>query len=260
MARGFSNLKDFPQVWERPSFQDLLACLKQLHVEPPIWDPTTSKKVIRENQENTARYHREVASYLSSIVSNRLKWIEDDGEKEIIWEEAGRCLSERCGRAGMGEITRRWPFHNRNPPFELVVREPPITGDSLGHKTWGSSYLMAQLLDDIASSSLAHLLSKSHPTALRILELGSGTGLLGMAAAAMWRAEVSLSDLPDIMANLTFNIEKNRATVEQLGGKLSSGTLTWGPNNGNDPMFSPQNQFNVGISPSRLHSTLTYHR
>jgi hypothetical protein len=260
MAQGFSNPKDYPQVWERPCFQDLLACLKHLHIEPPIWDPTTSKKVIREDQENVARYRREVVSYLSSIVSSRLKWIEDDGEKEIIWEEACRCLSERCGRAGMGEITRRWPFRNRNPPFELVVREPPIIGDSLGHKTWGSSYLMALLLDDIASSSLAHLLSESLPAPLSILELGSGTGLLGMATAAMWKAEVVLSDLPDIMANLNFNIDKNRAAVEQLGGKLSSGKLAWGSDNGNDPRFSPLNQFDVGISSDQSHSTLICHR
>ncbi|KAI0392768.1 putative methyltransferase-domain-containing protein [Xylariaceae sp. FL0594] len=248
MAQTFTNPRDFPQVWERPSFRDLLACLKSLRVEPPVWDPTAPKNVTRQQQENTARYRSEVASYLSGIVSSGLKWIEDDGEKEIIWEEAGRCLSERCGRAGMGKVTRTWPFHRREPPFELVVREPPITGDSLGHKTWGSSYLMAQLLDDVASGPLAHLLPESPHAPVSVLELGSGTGLLGMAAAAVWRTEVVLSDLPDIMANLDYNVEKNRATVERLGGQLSSGTLTWGSREGNDAIFSLKNRFNIILS------------
>jgi predicted nicotinamide N-methyase len=107
---------------------------------------------------------------------------------------------------------------------------------------------MAQLLDSIASVSLSHLLGPTRPESLGVLELGSGTGLLGIAAAAMWQAEVVLSDLTDIMANLGFNIEQNRATVERLGGKVSSGALTWGSEHGNDAKFSQINQFNVSVA------------
>ncbi|KAI1165756.1 S-adenosylmethionine-dependent methyltransferase-like protein, partial [Nemania serpens] len=237
--------EDFPQVWQRPSFEILLTCLRQLHIEPPIWNPTASKKALRKNQENTARSRRDVMSYLASIISSALQWLEDDDQREAIWEEASRCLSQRCGRAGMGEITRRWPFHNRPVPFELLVREPPITGDSLGHKTWGSSFLMAQLLDSLKSGSLARLVAPGCQKSPSVLELGSGTGLLGIAAAAMWQAEVVLSDLPDIMPNLDYNIEQNRATVEQLGGKVDSGALTWGCEAGNDIKLSRDNQFTI---------------
>ncbi|KAI1811772.1 putative methyltransferase-domain-containing protein [Poronia punctata] len=245
--------RDFPQVWERPSFEDLLACLKHLHAEPPIWFSLASKKTEAEKQEITAQYRREVVAYLSSIVGSGLGWIKDDDEKEIIWDEASRCLSQRCGRAAMGEITRGWPFENREHPFELIVREPPIIGDSLGHKTWGSSYLMAQQLDDVASRRLLHLLGENLPDDLRVLELGSGTGLLGIAAAAMWQTEVVLSDLPEIMPNLNYNIEQNRARVEQLGGKLDSGTLIWGSSDGNDPKFSPGNQFDIILAADSLY-------
>ncbi|KAI1435558.1 putative methyltransferase-domain-containing protein [Xylaria sp. CBS 124048] len=244
MTEPFASPDDFPQVWQKPSFEELLACLKQLHVDPPVWNSKASKQSVRGKSES-ARYRRGVVSYLCSIVSNGLRWINDDDQKEILWEEASRCLAQRCGRAGMGEITRRWPLETRQVPFELIVREPPITGDSLGHKTWCSSYLLAQLLDSIAAESLAHLLGPGHRQPLSILELGSGTGLLGIAAAAMWQAEVVLSDLPEIMPNLDHNIEQNRATVEQLGGKLSSGTLVWGSEDGNHPRFSLKNQFNI---------------
>ncbi|KAI1127460.1 putative methyltransferase-domain-containing protein [Nemania abortiva] len=247
MTKTFSDTspEDFPQVWQRPSFEDLLACLKKLHIEPPIWNHAASKSSLQENQENSARHRRDVVSYLASIVSSSLHWIKQDDHKEMIWEEASRCLSQRCGRAGMGEITRRWPFQNRLVPFELIVREPPITGDSLGHKTWASSFLMAQLLDGLTSGSLAHLLASGRREALKVLELGSGTGLLGIATAAMWQADVVLSDLPGIMPNLNHNIEQNRATVERLGGKLGSSTLTWGCENGNGIIFSQENQFSI---------------
>ncbi|KAI1334382.1 putative methyltransferase-domain-containing protein [Xylariaceae sp. FL0016] len=246
MSGTFISPADYPQPWERPTFDELMTCLRKLYIEPPVWSPATSRKTIVENYENSTRFRREVAAYLSTIISNNLRWIEDDDKKEAIWDEAGRRLSERCGRAGMGEITRRWPFENRSSPFELVIREPPITGDSLGLKTWGSSYLMAQLLDQIANGPLAHLFRSNRlVSSLNVLELGSGTGLLGMAAAAMWQTEVVLSDLPDIIANLSFNAEGNRNTIEGFGGSVSSGPLTWGSAEGNDERFSRKNQFDI---------------
>ncbi|GAP84315.1 putative rapid response to glucose protein [Rosellinia necatrix] len=245
MTAGDVSADDFPQLWERPSFEALLTCLGHLHIEPPIWNAAVSGTAPRENRAKSARHHREVILYLAGIVSNGLRWIEDDDQKEVIWEAASRCLSQRCGRAGMGEVTRTWPFQGRQVPFELIIREPPITGDSLGHKTWGSSFLMAQLLDSFAFEYLAHLLTPGGRESLSVLELGSGTGLLGIAAAAMWQAEVVLSDLPDIMPNLVYNIEQNRDTVEHLGGKVHSGILTWGSKIGNDTRFSCENNFDI---------------
>ncbi|KAI1454534.1 putative methyltransferase-domain-containing protein [Annulohypoxylon moriforme] len=241
------SIADFPQIWQKPSTEELLASLKKLQVEPPIWNPKTSRKVILETYQNAARFRREVAAYLSSIVSSSLGWIQDDDEKEALWDEASRRLSERCGRAGMGEITRRWPLENQaSSPFELIIREPPITGDSLGLKTWGSSYLLAQSLDMIAEKSLSHLFQLGHSNqSLDVLELGSGTGLLGMAAAAIWQTNVVLTDLPSIMSNLSFNIEKNRSAIEILGGGVDSGALTWGSEEDNADRFSKKNQFKV---------------
>lgn len=94
---------DFPRPWEKPAFQYLMDCLKQLRVEPPIWNPKVSRAEILREQETTTRQRREVASYLSSIVSSSLDWIEDEGQREDIWTEASKRMSGRCGRTGM------WP-------------------------------------------------------------------------------------------------------------------------------------------------------
>ncbi|KAI2468728.1 putative methyltransferase-domain-containing protein [Annulohypoxylon bovei var. microspora] len=249
------SIADFPQVWQKPSSEELLASLKRLQVEPPIWNPSTPRKLILETYQNAAQFRREVAAYLSSIVSSSLGWIQDDDEKEALWDEASRRLSERCGRAAMGEITRKWPLESQaSSPFELIIREPPITGDCLGLKTWGSSYLLAQSLGKIGEESLSHLLQLGRPNqTLDVLELGSGTGLLGMAAAAIWQTNVVLTDFPSIVPNLAFNIEKNRPTIEILGGRVDSGALTWGSDEDNAERFIKKNQFKIILAADSLY-------
>ncbi len=244
------SMADLPPVWGRPSFNDLLGSLKKLHVDPPVWNSTTSREVILDEYHNSAQSRRAVATYLSTIIKSQLEWIQDEEEREIIWAEASRRLSERCGRAGMGEITRRWPFENQTGSlFELVIREPPIVGDHLGLKTWGSSYVLAKSLDRIALNSLSHLFDSDHSgIPVNVLELGSGTGLLGMAAAAFWKTHVVLTDLPAIVANLAFNVERNTPTIEALGGTVEAGALTWGGTGEDDSeRFSKRNQFQVSV-------------
>lgn len=158
----------------------------------------------------------------------------------------------------MGEITRRWPFEGESyPPFDLVVREPPLTGDNLGLKTWGSSYVLAQMLDTIAHQSLSRLLGPSCSTPKpTVLELGSGTGLLGLAAATIWQTRVLLSDLPEIVPNLAHNVAANRSMVEGFGGSVESGALTWGGEEDeiDQFLFLDRNAFRVSIHQRSNHS------
>lgn len=134
----------------------------------------------------------------------------------------------------MGEITREFPFLRENgSTFYLKIREPPITGDSLGLKTWGSSYVLAKLLPRIAEEYLPHMDLRGK----RVLELGSGTGLLGLAAACLWGSHVTLTDLPAIMPNLVYNVESNRGTAAVVGGMVDTGLLTWGNRDETDTRF-----------------------
>ena len=114
---------------------------------------------------------------------------QSDAEEQVGFDaiiKITRCSVLIC--VAMGEITRQWPFNEDEASptaFELTIREPPLTGDSLGLKTWGSSYVLAQHLPHIGSTSLFRLFDESlgQPPP-PVLELGSGTGLLGLAAAA----------------------------------------------------------------------------
>ncbi|KAL2023668.1 hypothetical protein VTK56DRAFT_1825 [Thermocarpiscus australiensis] len=150
----------------------------------------------------------------------------------------------------MGEITRRWPFEGQDyGAFSLTIREPPLTGDSLGLKTWGSSYALAQLLHDFAAGPLAHLfLPGANPMPKEVLELGSGTGLLGLAAACIWRASVVLTDLPAILPNLIHNVSLNKEVVEGRGGRAEAAILTWGGSEEDvDPRFQVSNRYQLII-------------
>lgn len=148
--------------------------------------------------------------------------------------------------AAMGEITRSFPFvHEDASTFDLTIREPPITGESLGLKTWGSSYVLAKLLPWIAKDSLSHVLGAMQGPEAQVLELGSGTGLLGMAAACFWRAPVILTDLPTITPNLAHNVDVNRSIAEAFGGSMDTAPLTWGDHDQIDKRFHTPHQYQV---------------
>ncbi|KAJ4397607.1 Protein-lysine N-methyltransferase rrg1 [Gnomoniopsis smithogilvyi] len=252
------HASDLPQVWQKPSAGVLVEALQQLRVEPPVWNLKTSRAEILKEQETTSQHSREIAAYLSRIIGSELAWISEEEEREAVWSEASKRFSERCGRSAMGEITRRWPFDGEGyPAFDLVVREPPLTGDNLGLKTWGSSYVLAQMLYNIGESALSHLLCrKDNQPVPQVLELGSGTGLLGLAAAPIWKAHVILSDLPEIMPNLNHNVEVNRPTIQARGGSVEAGALTWGGQEDeiDNELFPDQNKFRIIIVADPLYN------
>lgn len=150
----------------------------------------------------------------------------------------------------MGEMTRTWTFDEEEcgMAFELRIREPALTGDGLGLKTWGSSYAMARILRQLGDSSLSHLLSADDKSAtLSVLELGAGTGLLGLAAAVIWGVAVVATDLPEIVDNLAFNIAQNFEVVKRHRGSIEAATLTWGGLDcDSDARFRSHHAFKVG--------------
>jgi predicted nicotinamide N-methyase len=101
----------------------------------------------------------------------------------------------------------------------VELHEPSLTSDNLGFKTWTSSVLLSRRL-----TSLSRYLPRSHS---RVLELGAGTGLVGIAAACVWGVSVTLTDLPEILPNLRENIGKNLKLINACGGDACALPLDW---------------------------------
>jgi hypothetical protein len=169
----------------------------------------------------------------------------------------------------MPEMIRTWvvPSSATLPELRFDIREPPLTGDNLGLKTWGTAFAIVKRLEEIGTKYLSHFLdseSKKHDTTapdfgksgVRVLELGSGTGLVGIAAGAIWKSEIFLTDLPEIEENLLFNIHRNVKTVESLGGRLEGGVLDWKDPNSLDDYIPTE--FEVRLySATNLQAALT---
>ena len=128
----------------------------------------------------------------------------------------------------MPEMTRTWLINGpmTTAPLAFSIREPPLTGDNLGLKTWGTAFTMAKKLEDLGTMYFSHLFNE-RALSKRVLELGSGTGLVGIAAAAIWSIPVLLTDLPEIEANLCYNVLQNTQVVEAQGGHIDSMVLDW---------------------------------
>ena len=140
----------------------------------------------------------------------------------------------------MPEMSRIWavPSSTKLPELRFIIREPPLTGDNLGLKTWGTAFAIVKKLEEFGSRYFAHLLhceddepevsvTISEPPTVKVLELGAGTGLLGIAAGAILRTGVLLTDLLEIQENMLFNIKQNTDVVRAMGGNIQGEVLDW---------------------------------
>lgn len=233
---------DLPKLLDRPSFEVLREALEGLAIKPTSWSNETTESSEPEDI-------KEVNNYLLSIISSGLRWLEVDADgndsatdaKEVLWDLASKRMAERCGRTAMPEMTRTWviPGSKNHPELKFHVREPPLTGDNLGLKTWGTAFAISKKLEEFGTKYFSHLIdvTKDYFTTeigsnltmpkMRVLELGSGTGLVGIAVAAIWRVAVVLTDLPEIHENLSYNVHQNSATINEMGGSATCTVLDW---------------------------------
>ncbi|KAK7386529.1 hypothetical protein VNO78_26823 [Psophocarpus tetragonolobus] len=105
----------------------------------------------------------------------------------------------------------------------LLIRQLPSEG--LSFQLWPAATTLVSLLDRHRSHPASSPLSAALHGRRRILELGSGTGIVGIVAAATLSCHVTITDLPHVVPNLQFNADANASLT---GGEVTVAPLRWG--------------------------------
>lgn len=210
------HVHDLPQLYTRPEYAVLVKVLDSLR--------KSGHRFEHDEGDEAARIHIDdngVPRYLTNIISSPLDWL-DDEQQETILHLASQRLAERSGRNAAPSMTRSFRI---GEDLVIHLHEPSLTEDSLGLKTWTSSLLLARRLDE-----MKQFLPQKTNT---VLELGAGTGLVGLAAAHIWKGMIShvlLTDLPQIVPNVQRNIDAMTAgdiRSEHTNCRIESRVLDW---------------------------------
>lgn len=101
---------------------------------------------------------------------------------------------------------------HRGTTDTVVCRSPSLQGRGTGWSVWDGAVAAAKHLEQLA---LAGSLPAFDPPS--ILELGSGTGLAGLAAAVATGLPAVLTDLPEVLPALQRNAEANAQVWQKTG-------------------------------------------
>ncbi|KAL8236094.1 hypothetical protein R6Q59_017175 [Mikania micrantha] len=121
-------------------------------------------------------------------------------------------------------------YHLNSINSGVVIRQLPSEG--LSFQLWPAATTFVKLLDSYKASNTDSfsdvITTVSRRRRLRILELGSGTGVVGIVASAVLGADVTVTDLPHVLPNLVFNADANSTVLCTSGGSVHVAALSWG--------------------------------
>lgn len=109
----------------------------------------------------------------------------------------------------------------------IQIAAPDIKAENLPLSTWTASVVLANQLHKLESLLPKSTRETSINSSIPVLELGAGTGLVGLSAACLWKTTAILTDLDPILPGLVANVALNRATITRHGGVAACGSLDW---------------------------------
>lgn len=119
------------------------------------------------------------------------------------------------------------PTDSEGGSVALRVSEPPLRAEGLTLATWPSCTVFANLLHRLPDIRIPDDLAISPDSTVPILELGAGTGLVGIAASIIWKRPVVLTDLEPVVPALAANIALNSEFLPATSSQSGCGTLDW---------------------------------
>ncbi|QHS71828.1 S-adenosylmethionine-dependent methyltransferase [Saccharomyces paradoxus] len=194
-------------------------------------------------------------SYYTSVLKkyNNCCGFNDETVQQLLKELSSR-ISENCGRTAQPSIIRY--FELKNLTNAIPLYEPSLTADNLGWKTWGSSLILSQLVVDHLLTTNLNFAANSDTKQIKVLELGAGTGLVGLSWALKWRElhgtdniEIFVTDLPEIVTNLKKNVSLNN-----LQDFVQAETLDWTNPQSFIDKFGHENEFDIILVADPIYS------
>lgn len=142
-------------------------------------------------------------------------------------EDQMRLLATEEENLGGGTGYKQEQHYLHSIKTSVVIRQLPCQG--LSFQLWPAATTLVNLLDHHHKSS-NHIRTPLSEFCLcrRILELGSGTGLAGIAAAAILSSSCVITDLPHVLPNLQFNADANSTVLLSRGASVNVAPLRWG--------------------------------
>lgn len=113
----------------------------------------------------------------------------------------------------------------KNQHVTIHITEPVLSAEGLSLTTWAGASILASLVHRLTDSSIRFPPDLDKSLTIPILELGAGTGMVGMSSASRWNQPALLTDLDPIVPGITANIEMNRALLG--ANDVGAGTLDW---------------------------------
>lgn len=218
-------------------------------VDPPTAQPAgedgqdEDEDEEEEDEEEDAFELRYAKDWLLGLVSLwTLEHEADEQEaREAVLSRASQLLGFLAGKSASGTLRRiyHFPLGFRSEGEEggegggggegVVVRvcttESTLKEDALGNRTWGSAPLLVRHLLPRFEALLASASARDGGQVVKVLELGAGTGLVGLALADLARrvggnarVEVFLTDFhTDVLSNLKRNVCANGWSLSEKG-------------------------------------------
>ncbi|KAK7021978.1 hypothetical protein SK128_006312 [Halocaridina rubra] len=109
----------------------------------------------------------------------------------------------------------------REVEFEDIDKSLSIYQENegdVGCVVWDAAIVLAKYLEKQRKN-------KCMITGFKVLELGSGTGFLGLAAALLGASQVTITDLQKFLPLMAMNIKKNKEVIDV---EVEAKVLEWG--------------------------------